>query len=303
MLKKLIKHEFKATYRFYVPIYIALAALVALACIFLTVIDHFDVNEMFLSITLPLGAIVGFLAIIFTVLSPYIFICLRFYRSTATREGYLTFTLPASTNQILFSKFLVSFLWAVITTAVTLFALFVLCVVGFDSDITFMAIRQFLRSETFDFMTIFSFFTGYINSILAIYAAISLGAICTRSPCHRFHCFLCSHLHGAADCQPCCTDSCYDQYQHFFRSSLTELFRYRNVNHNIPYHFRCIFSYILRYFRTYFRPQIEFAMIIVCDKTTLEKPLTALTAGGFSIFITSSIFPRLFVSARYKTLR
>ena len=59
MLKKLIKHEFKATYRFYVPVYIALAALVALACIFLTVIDHFDVNELFLSITLPLGAIVG----------------------------------------------------------------------------------------------------------------------------------------------------------------------------------------------------------------------------------------------------
>ena len=168
MLKKLIKHEFKATYRFYVPVYIALAALVALACIFLTVIDHFDVNELFLSITLPLGAIVGFLAIVFTVLSPYIFICLRFYRSTATREGYLTFTLPASTNQILFSKFLVSFLWAVLTIAVTLFALF-------DSEITFMAIRQILKSETFDFTTILSFIMGYINSILAIYASISLG--------------------------------------------------------------------------------------------------------------------------------
>lgn len=175
MLKKLIKHEFKATYRFYVPVYIALAALVALACIFLTVIDHFDVNELFLSITLPLGAIVGFLAIVFTVLSPYIFICLRFYRSTATREGYLTFTLPASTNQILFSKFLVSFLWAVLTIAVTLFALFVLCAVGFDSEITFMAIRQILKSETFDFTTILSFIMGYINSILAIYASISLG--------------------------------------------------------------------------------------------------------------------------------
>ena len=163
----MIKHEFKATYRFYVPVYIALAALVALACIFLTVIDHFDVNELFLSITLPLGAIVGFLAIVFTVLSPYIFICLRFYRSTATR--------PASTNQILFSKFLVSFLWAVLTIAVTLFALFVLCAVGFDSEITFMAIRQILKSETFDFTTILSFIMGYINSILAIYASISLG--------------------------------------------------------------------------------------------------------------------------------
>ena len=186
MLKKLIKHEFKATYRFYVPVYIALAALVALACIFLTVIDHFDVNELFLSITLPLGAIVGFLAIVFTVLSPYIFICLRFYRSTATREGYLTFTLPASTNQILFSKFLVSFLWAVLTIAVTLFALFVLCAVGFDSEITFMAIRQILKSETFDFTTILSFIMGYINSILAIYASISLGQF-VRDDCVFFY--------------------------------------------------------------------------------------------------------------------
>ncbi len=175
MLKKLIKHEFKATYRFYVPIYIALAALVALACIFLTVIDHFDVNEMFLSITLPLGAIVGFLAIIFTVLSPYIFICLRFYRSTATREGYLTFTLPASTNQILFSKFLVSFLWAVLTVGVTTLAIFVLLAVGFDPDMTFTAIHQLFHSSEFNFTTILSFVVGYANSILSIYTAISLG--------------------------------------------------------------------------------------------------------------------------------
>ena len=175
MLKKLIKHEFKATYRFYVPIYIALAALVALACIFLTVIDHFDVNEMFLSITLPLGAIVGFLAIIFTVLSPYIFICLRFYRSTATREGYLTFTLPASTNQILFSKFLVSFFWAVLTVGVTTLAIFVLLAVGFDPDMTFTAIHQLFHSSEFNFTTILSFVVGYANSILSIYTAISLG--------------------------------------------------------------------------------------------------------------------------------
>lgn len=38
-----------------------------------------------------------------------------------------------------------------------------------------MAIRQILKSETFDFTTILSFIMGYINSILAIYASISLG--------------------------------------------------------------------------------------------------------------------------------
>lgn len=175
MLKKLIKHEFKATYRFYLPIYIGLAVLIALACGFLNIVEIFDVNELFLSITLPLGAVVGLLAIIFALISPYIFICLRFYRSTATREGYLTFTLPASTNQILFSKFLVSFLWAILTFGVTTLAIFVLLAVGFDPDMTFTAIRQLFHSSDFNFTTILSFVVGYANSILAIYTAISLG--------------------------------------------------------------------------------------------------------------------------------
>ena len=175
MLKKLIKHEFKATYRFYLPIYIGLAVLVALACGFLNIVEIFDVNELFLSITLPLGAVVGLLAIIFALISPYIFICLRFYRSTATREGYLTFTLPASTNQILFSKFLVSFFWAVLTVGVTTLAIFVLLAVGFDPDMTFTAIHQLFHSSEFNFTTILSFLVGYANSILSIYTAISLG--------------------------------------------------------------------------------------------------------------------------------
>ncbi len=175
MLKKLIKHEFKATYRFYLPIYIALAVLVALACGFLNIVEIFDVNEVFLSITLPLGAVVGLLAIIFALISPYIFICLRFYRSTATREGYLTFTLPASTNQILFSKFVVSFFWAILTVGITTLAIFVLCAVGFDPEMTFTAIHQLFRSNEFNFATLLSFVVGYANSILSIYTAISLG--------------------------------------------------------------------------------------------------------------------------------
>lgn len=175
MLKKLFKHEFKATYRFYLPIYIALAILITLACVYLKITEHFDVNELFLSITMPLGTVVGVLAILFTLISPYIFICLRFYRSTATREAYLTFTLPATTNQILLSKFLVSLIWAVLTAAVTLLALLVLAAVGIDAELTFSAIREFLNYSQFDVMTFLSFVFGYINSILAIYAAISLG--------------------------------------------------------------------------------------------------------------------------------
>ena len=70
MLKKLFKHEFKATYRFYLPVYIGLAILTALACGFLTIVNHFDVNELFLSIVLPLGAIVGVLAIVFAFICP-----------------------------------------------------------------------------------------------------------------------------------------------------------------------------------------------------------------------------------------
>lgn len=175
MLKKLFKHEFKATYRFYLPVYIGLAILTALACGFLTIVNHFDVNELFLSIVLPLGAIVGVLAIVFAFICPYLFVCLRYYRSTATREGYLTFTLPATTNQLLITKFVVSLIWTLLTIGITLLAIFTLAAVGFDYESTRKFIDFFIESSDFSWLNIVTLIVSYANSILAIYAAISLG--------------------------------------------------------------------------------------------------------------------------------
>ena len=42
MLGKLIKHEFKSTYRIFVPIYIGLALLIAAACLFIELLKHYN---------------------------------------------------------------------------------------------------------------------------------------------------------------------------------------------------------------------------------------------------------------------
>ena len=102
MLVKLMKYEFRATARLFLSAYGIFAALL--------VIDRLSISSLlFLSSTnlefaklLSAGAV--FVLCILTVLAiftlffcPVLFSAIRFYRSTATDEGYLTFTLPVKT--------------------------------------------------------------------------------------------------------------------------------------------------------------------------------------------------------------
>ncbi len=109
-----MKHEFKATYRTFLPIYIGLVVITAFACISSLVMR--DYQNPILEIALGLGIIIVVIGYIFVFISPYIFLSLRFYRTTATREAYLTFTVPADTKTILLAKFIVTFLWTILTS-------------------------------------------------------------------------------------------------------------------------------------------------------------------------------------------
>lgn len=174
MLGKLIKHEFKSTYRIFVPIYIGLALLIAAACLFIELLKHY--NSAPLTIISGFGIILLVFGIIFVFISPYIFLSMRFYKTTATREAYLTFTVPAETHQILLGKFIVSFLWTVITLILSYFSIAIICSTGganikdmfnfmFDGDMELIAIQGI------------SFLLSCALSILQIFTAISLGQL------------------------------------------------------------------------------------------------------------------------------
>ncbi|MCH5266238.1 MAG: hypothetical protein J1F02_10095 [Lachnospiraceae bacterium] len=112
MLRKCIKHEWLATARSFLPMF---AFIIILTPIF-SIIMKLNISEdiMVLNFFKPMG-IFGFIVMIIAIyIATFIFVITRFYRTTATSEAYLTFTLPVSTHHILLSKWLVAVFWQVI---------------------------------------------------------------------------------------------------------------------------------------------------------------------------------------------
>lgn len=161
MLRKILKHEFKATYRYFVPIYIVLAALTGFGCIIYPLFDKYENVLAVIGFGLTMLAIV--LGYFFIFMSPYIFLSMRFYQTTATREAYLTFTIPADTKTILFGKYLNALFWSVMTSALCYLSFFVFtCFTGnmkdafeIDNDLV-LALLSILLSMSLAILTIFT---------------------------------------------------------------------------------------------------------------------------------------------------
>jgi len=106
LVGKLIKNEFKAGFHFLCPIYIVVAIISALA--FYTCSNAAkDLNSeqaVLPVLVLMLAGLAVFAGTIITVI-------INFNKSMFKDQGYLTFTLPASSTQLLFAKAFSSFIW------------------------------------------------------------------------------------------------------------------------------------------------------------------------------------------------
>ncbi len=174
MLGKIMKHEFKSTYRIFVPIYIGLALLISAGCLFTQLLKHY--NSTPLTIISGFGIILLVFGIIFVFISPYIFLSMRFYKTTATREAYLTFTIPAETHQILLGKFIVSFAWTLATLILAYFSISILFAAG-GTNVKDMFRFLFNGKNELMVIQIFSFLLSCALSILQIFTSISLGQL------------------------------------------------------------------------------------------------------------------------------
>lgn len=104
MLGKLIKNEFIQTSKSLVAVYSAAAAAIAVLLVsYLTKVTMIGMTASFALI------IIGFVAIIMTL----VMVIKNFNDSLYGAQGYLTFTLPVKSGDVLFSKFLVSFVWII----------------------------------------------------------------------------------------------------------------------------------------------------------------------------------------------
>lgn len=122
MLGKLIKYEWKSTYKVGLILLAAIALVTLLG--FMTLLTpfwqrlaglagHSEREAAFvLILSMSLFSIVFYIIFLMGVVyAAFIYLIVRFYRTMYTNEGYLLHTLPVSKHQILISKILVSSVW------------------------------------------------------------------------------------------------------------------------------------------------------------------------------------------------
>lgn len=128
MFGKCLKHEFRATRRQLVPLFIAMLAVGLLAGLLVALGGLLLSSEGGLLYTivnglLPVLLILGLFALMVAVeVVAFVMIIRRFYTSFFTDEGYLTFTLPVTTTEHILSKFVVAAVWQFLAGIVSLLA-------------------------------------------------------------------------------------------------------------------------------------------------------------------------------------
>lgn len=190
MLGKLIKQEMKITSRTILPMYfcfIIATLLLKLSFAFSDGSFFFMIQESNILNLLQVLLIVAYVILLIGVtLLTYFQILKRFYSGMFGDEGYLMFTLPVSTRQLLNSKLISSFLWMLITAPLILGSFFLL----FWNSETYQEVAYFvsLFSEELSILQTSGFSLGLllaeiillgiieiVSSLLEFYLAMTLG--------------------------------------------------------------------------------------------------------------------------------
>lgn len=176
MLTKLMKHEFRATGRTMLPMYLLLLA-TAVGANFSTR-GLMETEYRILNI---LGGLLvtAFVVAIFAVcIMSMVVMVQRFYKNLLQDEGYLMMTLPVSVHQHIWSKLIVSAVWFAATVLMVMLACFIL---GFNVD--------FLKALGEGFVGIFRDITAYyaLNGTALVLELLALCFLGCCALCLQFY--------------------------------------------------------------------------------------------------------------------
>jgi hypothetical protein len=184
MLGKLIKYEFKGTARLILMMYLVVAAMTAVNAILLATSGQDGLHSnLATGVTIVLYVISLIAANVVTIAV----IVVRFYRSLGD-EGYLLFTLPVSTHEIILSKLATGVVWALCTLAVTIgsfIALFITQWGDIFSDFI-VSLNNFFSAAGASvapwlILIIISILISYVGMFLTFYTAMAIGPHITRN--------------------------------------------------------------------------------------------------------------------------
>lgn len=116
MLRKLLKHEFRATGRIMLPLFLILLATSVGANV--STRGMMDTDNKFLNILGVLLVMAFVIAIMGVCVMSVVVMARRFYKNLLQDEGYVMMTLPVSVHQQIWSKLIVSTVWFALTLVV-----------------------------------------------------------------------------------------------------------------------------------------------------------------------------------------
>jgi len=139
MLGKIIKNEFKATYK------IMLSVLAVLAL--LSVMGGFAVRSLSIasdnvSIIAILGTVLYFLSFVAVFIIVIVYIGQRYYKTMFSTQGYLTHTLPAKESTIFNGKLLVSYIWVLSVFVMIFLSLFLMGTIASSGELFTYIIKE-----------------------------------------------------------------------------------------------------------------------------------------------------------------
>ena len=155
MLRKLIKHEFRATGRVMLPLFLVL--LVTSVGANFSVRGMLDTRYKVLDVLGSLLVMAFAVAIFGVCVMSVVLMVQRFYKNLLQDEGYVMMTLPVSVHQHIWSKLIVSAVWFALTIVVVCLAA---CIVAFDVG--------FVQELVQGFRELFREISQYLNAYYAI---------------------------------------------------------------------------------------------------------------------------------------
>ena len=195
MLGKLIKHEFKVTSRWFLPIYLLVLLLAPIERITVSMLDSGMARQLdepwkqIAAIVFFIVSLAYALSLMAAGFSSILLIIYRFHKNLTTNEGYLMHTLPVKTSELIWSKAITGMIWTVISGFVIILALLILLVNNTDGFLEFLQAFRFSFDNFYElygfemnwFLLILELLTGAIvgslQHIFMIYAAIAIGQL------------------------------------------------------------------------------------------------------------------------------
>lgn len=188
MLGKLIKNEFKNTYKLMCTIYLVLAASTLFGGLVLA-IEPLQKGKLG-DVMMPTFVLAYVLSIVALFIVTFLYMCQRFYKTMYSDQGYLTHTLPVKPSANLNAKLLVSAIWMILSGVLMLFSVMVL-ILAYAKEEFFEALGQINYHELDQFCV--SMF-GYsllqcmgilllmvvitaLVSLLLVYVSLSIGQL------------------------------------------------------------------------------------------------------------------------------